>query len=198
MKAKAQNSILEILNCEPLSSCLRKAGHLAYEAGVKELERWLRLELGGYYNSNSAMEKSTVVPEYRTVAGEHADVFGRTLVVPADLSFVNETRLRNGVEELESLMASRNTVMIHDPDMCELIRKHLNIEVYSFRFSTIHLKGVLSAIRTEVETKLRKLKLTTIHEKSTSTGDEIFQLRPNFHGIGVDLRALWRSWNGPK
>jgi hypothetical protein len=178
MKAKAQNSILEILNCEPLSSCLRKAGHLAYEAGVKELERWLRLELGGYYNSNSAMEKSTVVP--------------------ADLSFVNETRLRNGVEELESLMASRNTVMIHDPDMCELIRKHLNIEVYSFRFSTIHLKGVLSAIRTEVETKLRKLKLTTIHEKSTSTGDEIFQLRPNFHGIGVDLRALWRSWNGPK
>jgi hypothetical protein len=144
------------------------------------------------------MEKSTVVPEYRTVAGEHADLFGRTLVVPADLSFVNETRLRNGVEELESLMASRNMVMIHDPSMCELIRKHLKVEVYSFRFSAIHLRGVLSAIRTEVETKLRELKPTTVHEKSTSTGDEILQLRPNFHGIGVDLRALWRNWTGPK
>lgn len=198
MKTKAQNSILEILNCEPLSNCLRKASHLAHETGAKDLERWLRLELGGYYSSNSAMEKSTVVPEYRTVVGEHADLFGRTLVVPADLSFVAETRLRNGVEELESLMASRHTVVIHDPSMCELIRKHLKVEVYSFRFSAIHLRGVLSAIRTEVEIKLRELKSTVVHEKSASTGDEIFQLRPNFHGIGVDLRALWRNWTGPK
>ena len=96
-------------------------------------------------------QKETVVPEYRTVVGEHADLFGRTFIVPSDFSFVNETRIRNGIEELESLLASRNTVLIHDPSMCELIRKHLKVEVYSFRFSAIHLKGVMAAIVPKLE-----------------------------------------------
>jgi hypothetical protein len=198
MKTGYENQIPKILECEPLSKCLQKASYLAHEAGAKDLERWLRLELGGYYGSNSAMQKETVVPEYRTVVGQYADLYGRILCVPADFSFVNETRLRNGVEELEGLMASRDTVMIHDPGTCELIRQHLKVEVYSFRFSAMHLKGVLSAIRIEVGSKLQELKSATIDEKSTFRGEEIFQLRPNFHGIGVDLRALWRRWTGPK
>jgi hypothetical protein len=45
---------------------------------------------------------------------------------------------------------------------------------------------------------LQELKSATIDEKSTFRGEEIFQLRPNFHGIGVDLRALWRRWTWPQ
>lgn len=195
----SKEAVKKILEAEPLSSGLRKASYLAQDVGASDLELWLRLELGGYFRSNSAMRDDVEVPEYRTVVGEHYDLFGRRLVLPADLSFVAETRLRYGVEELEGLASSRHTVVVHDPTMCELIRTHLGVEVYSFHFSTIHLRGVLSAIRTELDAKLRHIKLPDSNwVRSSAHTEEVFQLRPNFHGLGVDLRALWRRWRGPK
>jgi hypothetical protein len=182
-----------------LGERLRKASWVAHESGARELEQWLQLELGGYLASNSAMRKDVVVPEYRTVVGQHADLYGRVLVVPAKLSFVNETRLRNGIEELEALAASRDIVAIHDPNMCDLIQKHLKVEVYSFRFSAIHLKGVLSAIRTEFESRLRKINSPQRPKDSSAQGSqEILILRPNLHGLGIDLRALWKRMSGSK
>lgn len=185
---------------QSLSKSLQKAMPIFHKSGAGDFERWLRLELGGYFASNSAMDEDTIVPEYRTVVGQHADIFGRVLVPPPDLSFINETRLRNGVEELEALVASRDTVVIHDPHMCELIKQHLSIEVYSFRFSTVHLVGVLSAIRIALETKLRELNLPTVSliQDSGVKNDDIVQLRPNVYGIGVDLRTIWRRWKGQK
>ncbi|MCI0622072.1 MAG: hypothetical protein L0387_10455 [Acidobacteria bacterium] len=189
-------------DCETgrLSSCLRRTTYLAQDARAGDIERWCRLELGGYVASNPAMGEDIVVPEYRTVVGQHVDVFGAVLVLPTNLAFVNETRLRNGAEELEVLVNSRSTVIIHDPNMCGMIRQHLGVEVYSFRFSAVHLAGVLSAIRTEVETKIRSLGITDSQDRprTISQGQDILQIRPNVYGIGVDLRALWRRWRGTK
>ena len=144
------------------------------------------------------MTDEIVVPEYRTVVGQHADIYGRVLMLPANLSFMNETRLRNGVEEMEALATSRDVVTIHDPHMCELIDQHLKVHVDVFRFSSVHLTGVLSAIRTELEDRLQALGPKIRHGDSVAAdpGDEILELRPNLYGIGINLRALWRRWKG--
>lgn len=189
-------SILEAIEESPLSTSLGKALRLASRAGIKELDRWCRLELGGYYVSNPAMGEDIVVPEYRTVVGQHADIFGRVLVLPSDFAFVNETRLRNGVEELEALESSRDTVVTHDPHTCELIRKHIDVEVYSFRFSSVHLKGVLSAIRMELVARLQQINTSETKEDLTLAGqdEKILMMSPNFYGVGINLRALWKRF----
>jgi hypothetical protein len=192
--------ILGNLDSSPLSQSLRQALSLAEDAGHADTARWCRLELGGYLASNPAMDEKTVVPEYRTVVGQHADIYGRVLLLPANLSFVGETRLRNGVEELEALAKSREVVAIHDPDMCKLIHEHLKVQVYAFRFSSVHLTGVLSSIRMELQDRLRRLdEIGEAGRAPTSSGrDDILELRPNVYSVGVNLRALWRRWKGTK
>jgi hypothetical protein len=119
-------------------------------------------------------------------------------MLPSDLSFVNETRLRNGVEELEALERNRHTVVIHDSHTCDLIKKHLDVEVYSFRFSSVLLRGILSAIRIKLADKLQNIgpdeatKSTTLQAKN----EDILELRPNIYGIGINLRALWKKLIG--
>ena len=170
---------------------------LARNLGDSDLEQWCRLELGGYLNSNPAMDENTVVPLFRTVPGQHTDRQGNVLVVKADLSFVNETRLRYGIEELEALSERPDAVIvIQDPVMCELIAKHLEVEVFSFRFSRTHVIGILSAVRLELTNRLNAIQPTGEGKSSKETmpasKEDIVMLRPNLSGIGVDLRALWR------
>lgn len=154
--------------------------------------------MGGYDASNPAMSQDVLVPEYRTVTGTHSDIYGQILVVPIDIDFINETRLRNGVEELETLRDSRDTVAIHNPGMCDQIKQHLEVEVYAFRFSAIHLVGILSAIRMELGDKLAALPIGDSPDSmgAVSVTEEILVLRPNIWGVGLDLRALWRKWTG--
>lgn len=198
--SSSAEKLLGRLDQGPLSDVLGKALRVAQVSGATEIARWCRLELGGYLASNPAMGDDIVVPEYRTVAGQHADIFGRVLVLSPELAFVGETRLRNGVEELEVLARTRDIVAIHDPHMCQLIREHLQVEVYSFRFSAVHVAGILSAIRMELSEKLLALKVIEMSREPSAVveQDEIIALRPNFYGIGVDLRALWRRWKGPQ
>ena len=183
---------------EPLSTSLRKALRLADRLAINDLRDWCCLELGGYWASNPVMTDDVVVPEYRSVVGQHADIYGRPLMVPANLSFVNETRLRNGVEELETLSTTRDVVAIHDPHMCELIQEHLNVQVYAFRFSSVHVTGVLAAIALELEQRLGAVEpqVKANGPVEPANESEILELRPNFYGIGLNLRALWRRWRG--
>jgi hypothetical protein len=184
----------ELLAIEPLSKCLQKVSCAVEASGPQELRDWLRLELAGYYSSNKALTEDTVVPEYRTVVGQHVDLYGRVLQVPSESSFINEMRLRAGIEELEGLADSRNTVVLHDATLCELIQQHLGVEVYYFQFSATSLKGIFSAIRSEAIDRLNRLPHHPPFEKVRQTpADEIIQLRPNIYGIGFDLRAMWRK-----
>lgn len=186
------NDILEI---EPLSKALQRTLRLAHEHGTNELATWLQLELGGYYDSNSAMNTSIPVPKYRTIAGAHFNIYGQRLQLPHDLSFVNEMRLREGVEALESLRDTRRTVVLQDPTMIGLIAQHLNVEVATFHFDSVELVQVLSQIRTELFSKAQVFADALPKQKTAKSADyeEIVMLKPNIHGIGVDLRALWRK-----
>jgi hypothetical protein len=79
-----------------------------------------------------------------------------------------------------------------------MILEYLKVQVYAFRFSSVHLKGILSAIALELEGRLYALGPQTEVDDNrvSSTEDEVLELRPNIYGIGVDLRALWRRWKG--
>ena len=140
-------TILNNIDSMPLSNSLGKALRLSQQTHSKDFEQWCRLELVGYFSSNPAMDENVVVPEYRTVVGQHVDYYGRPLILEENLSFINGTRLRNGVSELESILNTHDMVVMQDPHTCDLIKKYLNIEVHFFRFSPSNLSGILSSIK---------------------------------------------------
>jgi len=191
---RQRNRTQRVLDEPRVSAALRKALRLAQQVKVLDLERWCRLELGGYVGANPAMGEDVTVPAYRTVVGQHADVFGQVLMLEPDLEFINETRLRQGVEELEFFAERHNVVTVHDPGMCQRIREHLGVEVYAYRFTAAHVVGILSHIRTELSERLGPLEPLPTPKEPRS--EAVLMLRPNFHGIGIDLPALWRRWKG--
>lgn len=184
-------SVVSALDRENLSAVLEKVYRAAKSEGTADLAAWCRLELEGYFASNPAMTDNATVPEYRAVGGQDFDIFGRVFVPPDGLAFLNTTRLRYGVGELEQLAKTRDTVVISDLTICSLIREHLNAEVHSFHFSSVHLVGVMAAIRAELVDRLPAFEDAESEPTHVAIGREIINLRPNLYGVGIDLRALW-------
>ena len=85
--------------------------------------------------------------------------------------------------------------------MCDLVRQNLGVDVYAFRFSSVHVTGILAVIRTELDDRLRvSTRMSSPAETdsyATQEEENVLELRPNLWGIGVNLRALWRRWKGP-
>jgi AbiTii len=185
--------ISDILETEPLSKALQRARIFAQERGARDLTSWLQLELDGYYDSNDAMNDSITVPKYRTVVGAHYNDFGQRLQLKSDLAFVNEIRLREGVEALESLKDTRQTVVLQDMQTNELIAQHLEVQVSTFHLDKAQIIGVLSQIRSELFRRVQFLAGSTPSGRNNegTKDQEIVMLSPNFYGVGVNLRALW-------
>jgi hypothetical protein len=139
------------------------------------------------------MTHDVVVPEYRTVGGQWYDEFGRVfLVTDPKLGFVNETRLRPGVEELESFVAKTGVPSIR-LDAGEVIKEHLGVEVSVFRFTVHSIEQVLANVRAQYIDRLvthrPQLDSALRVPPSGRVGDDVVLLRPSFYGIGIDLRA---------
>jgi hypothetical protein len=191
--------LIEEVHRRPLSASLPKVLRLAEAIGDSALATWVRLELLGYLSSNPAMTERTMVPEYRTVGGQWFDTYGRPLLITdPNLAFINETRLRSSVLELEGFVGTTEILAIQIPDHSALIRDNLGVEVTTFRFSPTavsqvlanikaHLLDCLVAIESSLESALESM-------RAVVQDDEILELRPNVWGIGVNLKALWRKW----
>lgn len=147
----------EVLEIEPLSKALQSTLRLAQEQGASELAKWLQWEIGGYFASNS--HSTITAPEYRAVSGAYLNIYGQRLQVQADSSFTNEVHLREGVEVLESLRDSRQTIVLRDPRVIG-VRRHLNGEAATFHFDPLELIQVLSQIRCELFRRAQALKDT--------------------------------------
>jgi hypothetical protein len=193
---KNSEQILDGIDSRPLSHSLGQTLRLSARLNLFDFEKWCRLELEGYYASNPAMDENVVVPEYRTVVGQHADYYGRPLMVGEDLFFINEDRLRFGVPEMENLLSTRDMVVIQDPGLCSLIKQHLNVDVHVFRFSSSLLSGVLSSIKLQLSDRLLKVSENSEFENSVSRKEDIIELKPNIYGVGLNLRALWKKCIG--
>lgn len=189
--------ISDILETEPLSKALQYARIFAQERGESDLASWLQLELDGYCATNDATNNSITVPKYRTVVGAHYNDFGQRLQLQSDLAFINETRLREGVESLESLKDTRQTLVLQDMKSIELIAQYLKVQVSTFHIDKAQIIGVLSQIRSELFRRMQLVDPTLSGRNDESTNDqEILLLSPNFYGIGVNLRALCHRIRG--
>jgi AbiTii len=131
--ATGYDELIENAHKLPLSAILPRVLRLAESTADKDFATWVRLELLGYLESNPAMTDKTVVPEYRTVGGQWFDAYGRRLVFEnPDLGFINETRLRSGVAELESFVGATGVIAIQIPELSDIIRQNLNVDVTTF------------------------------------------------------------------
>lgn len=161
---------------EPLSQILPLTLRLALAVGNKDLEKWARLEINGYSNINPALTNDVVVPEYRTVCGQHLDKFGRSLLIEdPKLQFINEDRLRFGVAELEKMESRGEALSIRVPHTSKLIRDHLKIEVSRYSFSPIAVSGVLSGIRSKLLDWLHEIR-SYVEELQVSKGHSSTEL----------------------
>ncbi len=181
----------------PLSKSLSKVLGAAVQAHDDELTTWTRLELLGYVKDNPVMTEQTVVPEYRTVSGQWFDKDGSRLAIPdASLAFMNAIRLREGVPELEIFADVFGMGELWLPDLADLIRENLRVEVSVFRFNSRSVSQVLASIKAQlvdhVASHSHLLRRPPARPKANS--EDIVELRPNFYGIGINLNALLRRW----
>jgi hypothetical protein len=193
------NNLLAIVTSKPLSQVLPLALQMARALGNKEFEKWARLEINGYFDTNPSLDDSTIVPKYRTVCGQHSDEYGRPLVIQdPTLQIINEDRLRYGVAELEKMEKRDEALSIQNPYTAKLIYDHLKVKVITYSFSPIEVTGVLSGIRTELLDWLNKICIeksfaTSELLKNTDKEDEIKPKPPEFLE-----KLLWILKIGPK
>lgn len=151
--------ILKKSTTASLSELLLMAQRFAQEIGERGLEKWVRLEVGGYHGRNPVITDDVRVPDYRSVPGQHSDDYGRPLVITnSDLGFINEYRLQEGVAELEVLSKSPNSLTIRNPSMIKGIRDNLKVDVSLYSFSPASVSSVLNNIRSELINRLYYIK----------------------------------------
>lgn len=187
--------LLSIVEEQPLNRSLLAALRVATAIGDEELASWIRLELMGYIPDNPAMTQHTVVPEYRSVAGQWRDDYGRPLVLDdPDLTFINETRLRLGVAELEGIAGGTGMLTMRLTDFSEIIRNHLRVEVTVFEFRPSSVSQVLTNVKVQLLEQLatRREAIAALPDIQTSQEPEILHLKPSIYGMSIDLKALWR------
>jgi hypothetical protein len=131
-------------------------------------------------DSNTALTEDDVVPEYRTVAGFYTDDYGRQFVISdPKLCFINETRLRFGVIEIEGMVGAKGPLAFRDPELARIIRENLGVEVTTFNFSSTVIPAVLEAIRTELSSRIiSRKKILQNSETQELKTEEIIQLKP--------------------
>ena len=183
---------------EALSTVLSSALRLARENEAHALSSWVELELMGYKFGTPSMTGEVVVPEYRTVNGQWYDAFGRQfLVTDPNLAFVNEIRLRDGVAEIERYVTVKGELALPMPDFAEILKRELNVEVYWFRYAPAAIAPILARIRSQLVQWLiscrSQLEISPIKQVA-SDDEDVIEIRPNFYGIGINFRALWRRW----
>lgn len=184
--------IIENQSKYSLTQLLNESLVIAKNFKNKELSDWVDLELNGYYDTTEALNEETIVPEYRTVAGQHSDQYGRPLIIEnPKLSFVNTIRLRSGVPELEELSLKHDVISIQDPNMINSIKKHLKVSVISFNFSSSSIKNILNTIRTTLLKKLLDYNMSHFDKFDKSDlVEELINMHPTVQKVAA---ALFKS-----
>jgi len=191
------DELLRVAEDQPLSRSLPRVLSAANKVGAGGLSQWAKLELMGYLSENPAMTDDVVVPEYRTVVGTWYDDFGRMFRVDdPKMSFVNEIRLRHGVAELEALARATGPLDAVEHPSAALIRDSLAVPVTVFRFDPRAAAQILMNIRVHLIDQLAadRERFDDLSVQPDAPAAEILKIAPEFYGVGVDLKALWRRF----
>jgi len=189
--------LLRRVRSADLRSVLQEAVAYGRKIHDSDLEKWARLELHGYDESNPAMTDTDEVPAYRTVPGQWRDAAGRVFLVrDSELEFVNRVRIRPGVSQLGELAEARGLVLLDASGEAQVIRDHLKVQIDYFSFTPLAVRSVLFAIRTQLEDRLSAFEPQPAPPPANTLSNpgDIFVLKPSVWGMGIDLRALWRRF----
>ena len=167
------DNLIESAHKLPLSVTLSKILRLAESGRDRDFASWIKLELLGYTDSNPVMTAATIVPEYRTVSGEWFDAYNRRLPLKdPNLGFINETRIRCGVVELETFVGATDIIAIQQPDLSDIIRRELHIDVTTFRFSPKSIPQILANIKSQMLERLAtRPSLVRSHSENLEAGE---------------------------
>lgn len=193
--------LLRIVEDSPLSRSLPVVLSAANSIEDDNLASWVKLELMGYHADNQAMTSDTVVPEYRAVAGNWYDDYGRLfLLTDRKLLFVNQFRMRHGVAELEGLSTATGPLSVRDVELSNIIRESLHVDISVFQFQAASVAQVLTNIKVQLMDRLadRRKALAKTSVPDPKPEGELLQLKPGFKGVSIDLKVLWRRLFGPK
>ncbi|MFP5111600.1 TIGR02391 family protein [Bacillaceae bacterium C204] len=153
-----KNIILNI-SSDTVTNLMNQLILLAHEAEDFDTERWAKLELNGYFDSNPVFQEQDEIPKYRFIAGQYYDVYGSPLIFDnPDLHFITQYPLRQPLPELENLINKDKSLAIVDQHALKLLRDHLKVNVHQFLFTPTTVIGVLSAIRTQILERTQKIK----------------------------------------
>lgn len=176
----------------PLSMLLSELLLFAQDEGHQAVADWATLELGGYFEGNSALTAEVVVPKYRSVAGQYSDRNGSRLAIPTkDLSFINEYRLRESVAELERIQNHNGSIAIEDPVYLNMLRDKLSVNMSQFNFNSSAVTGVLGGIRTRLIQQLNDIRPRTSTTVAGDSGSEASK-EPVLDKVGT-FAALLRT-----
>ncbi|MGE0568701.1 MAG: TIR domain-containing protein [Bacteroidia bacterium] len=147
---KIYNSILDNINSRPLSETFIDIIKFTKSKENIDLQRWVKLEANGYIDTNSAF-RGDDVPDYRKVAGQYCDTYGRPLTFedPA-LEFFNHYPIRNAIVELEEYAKAKSLVQLKDMKYINYINNKFNVDVVTYEFDPKQIFGILNAIKSEV------------------------------------------------
>lgn len=179
-----------------LGSILPRVIIFAESNGLTDLATWAKLELLGYGPTNPSMNASVIVPEYRGIGGHWEDEYRRPLVVEdaGVAAIVNEVRLRQPIAELEALADAQGTIGLRIPELAATLHHNLKVQVSMFCFSPPSVRQVVANVRAQLHGRLAAAAQQIPPMKPVAEGapEEIVELKPNFFGMGVNLRAAWR------
>ncbi len=154
----SKNGILNSIYKKDLSDILSLVVVFAKKSKNTELERWAKLELHGWFSENGMLE-TEIVPEYRSVSIQHYDRFNCSLLITQKkLNFINETRIRNGIREIEGEMSKNyDVIYAYDPNFIETLKNSLNVNVIKYGFTVSSARSIIEKVKLLVVYKLSSL-----------------------------------------
>lgn len=165
-----------------LSAVLPKVLTVAKQLDDKNFEKWILLEISGYFNTNPALTDEVKVPEYRKVPGQYHDKYGRPLIIEDPFLFhVNNYPIREGVAELEDNSKKDGFLSFRNPFAMETLKQYLGVEVDTFVFSANSLKAVINVIKSRL--------ISWLIDKQKETSNALYEANIN-PDVPLELSGL--------
>jgi hypothetical protein len=207
------------------ASIMRRCLTISTLLGDEQEAKWIKGELEGYKAQMPFSELQKIVPEYRKVRVTFKDYFGRPIVIPPQLSIIQDEVVTQTIGEIDACLENGLTFL--GGGLLEIVREmgsKYGITVYSEHVSNLAIKKIVEQVRNRAldfinrvicEQNQQKVKTGTatpdiiiIHDEQTedarlllySLENELRQFVSNKlqeKGGTVD-ESILKDWNGSK
>ena len=171
----------------PLSDLLPGIIELAHIIHDRQLEKWAKLERGGYYSQSTYNYLEDSIPSYREVYGYYSDKSGLAI----DRTESETYELKSSVIELERMISyekSDNYIKFINPNSITTNDTHICIRVSSVNRCLDLIRDQFSDYLLDVKSKITILKSTDNSELKVNNIDKLESIFSRFHKVALELR----------